>query len=82
MVNLMLWHAIAYECVFFWKIFCISQMILYFHYTDLTSNPWFGNYDDFSKSLLVLLWCLNPIQDGPFRGCSQMGGVKSTLPAP
>ena len=41
-----------------------------------------GNYDDFSKNLLVLLRYLNPIQDGPFRGCSRMGAARTTLPSP
>ena len=30
-------------------------MILYFHHTDLTSNPYLGNHDGFSKNLFGFL---------------------------
>ena len=61
-------QASCYGCVFFREFFChqgcftmryktslVSQMILYFHYTDLTSNPTLGNHDGFRKNLLEFL---------------------------
>ena len=49
-----------------------------------TSHEILGKHlNKFNKSqefnpLMLLFDCLNPIQDGPFRGCSRKGGTKKT----